>query len=786
MRWPVIATLAALAVSGGHAAPPPWQRTETRQPCTRFDLFRAPYFGDLHIHTRFSADAYIFGTRVGPRDAYAFATGTAIPFADDDELQTRSSRIDRPLDFAAVTDHSEFFGEVRLCDTSDSPVYDTQQCQLLRQAEAPGQQFPTTVAWLFPAGIPNPSHHQFCTEPGVDCGAAAVSVWQEMQGAAEEAYDRTAACTFTSFVGYEYTASPLGRHLHRNIIFRNEHVPPSVASYIETAAGGIPQGVWSAIEDACLRAGTGCDAVIIPHNPNLSGGMQWTDPADATEALRRQTLEPLVEIHQIKGNSECRFDRLARAGAGTADELCTFEQMKIADQVPGEEPPAIDRYPLRNLVRNTLKDGLALEEALGVNPFRLGFVGSTDNHDGAAGSVAETGWAGGQGNNDSSPIRQIGDEMRTNPGGLAVAWAEENSRDAIFAALRRRETYATSGTRPVVRFFGGDLSAVRCGSSSLVRDAYASGTPMGGELGAVRGERSPRFVVWAAKDPGTAASPGTDLQRVQIVRGWLDAQGRTHERVFDVAGDAQNGAGVDPASCAPRGAGARELCSVWRDPTFRGRERAFYYARVLENPACRWSTRVCKAAGVDPLSPDCATQAATAGAPFADCCLGPDNDPFLDPLVQERAWTSPIWYRPESIARLRAEVRYGAQPGADRLAMRLVLGRVPKDFHPVGTGLELRLSDDDDILVLTIPAGALVPAGRGRFVLAQPIGPVRKATLALRKREATLLVATGPTDLSRADRADHLITVSLAAGVYRAAHTRLWVLRDGRLMPGGR
>ncbi len=450
MRWPAVAVLLLLAAPGGRAAPPPWQRTETRQPCTRFDLFRQPFFGDLHIHTRFSADAYIFGTRVGPQDAYGFATGAPITLADDDELQTRSSRIDRPLDFAAVTDHSEWFGEVRVCDTpsSSSSVYDSNQCQILRSAEPIDQQFKTTVAWLYTAGIPtlHPSHLPLCTEAGVDCAAATVSVWGDIQAAAEEAYDRTAACAFTSFVGYEYTASPLGRHLHRNIIFRNERVPPSVSSYIETAAGGIPHGFWSAIEGTCLAAGTGCDAVIIPHNSNLSGGMQWLDPADADEALRRQTLEPLVELHQIKGNSECRFDRLARAGAGTADELCTFEQEKGADQLPGEEPPPIDRYPLRNMVRNTLKDGLAFEQKLGVNPFRLGFVGGTDNHDGAAGSVAESGWGGGQGNNDSSPARQIGDEVRTNPGGLAVAWAEENSRDAIFAALRRRETYAWAAT----------------------------------------------------------------------------------------------------------------------------------------------------------------------------------------------------------------------------------------------------------------------------------------------------------------------------------------------------
>src|SRR5258708_6534045 len=170
MRWPAVVIFAILARSGVHGATPPWQRTETRAPCASFDLLRNPYFGDLHIHTRFSADAYIFGTRVGPVDAYAFATGATIPLSDDDELQTRSARIDRPLDFAAVTDHSEFFGEVRLCDTPGSSVYDSNECQILRSAEPIDQQFQTTVAWLYTAGGPtqHPSPLPPCTQPGAD------------------------------------------------------------------------------------------------------------------------------------------------------------------------------------------------------------------------------------------------------------------------------------------------------------------------------------------------------------------------------------------------------------------------------------------------------------------------------------------------------------------------------------------------------------------------------------------------------------------------------------------
>src|SRR5438034_902309 len=265
MRWTSVLVLVALLGTARGAGPPPWARTETRAPCRTFDLFRSPYFGELHVHTRFSADAYIFGTRITPPDVYAFARGGTIPLADDDEQQTRSATIDRPLDFAAVTDHAEFFGEVRVCDTPSSPAFDSHLCQILKQAEPPSRQFPTIVNWLFPAGIPDPPHLSLCQTPGVDCSAAAVSAWQDEQAAAAAAYDRTSACAFTTFIGYEYTASPIGRHLHRNIIFRNEHVPAAAASYIETAGGGIPQGVWSAIETECLNAGTGCEAVIIPH-----------------------------------------------------------------------------------------------------------------------------------------------------------------------------------------------------------------------------------------------------------------------------------------------------------------------------------------------------------------------------------------------------------------------------------------------------------------------------------------------------------------------------------------
>jgi hypothetical protein len=749
-------------------------------------MLRRPYFGDLHVHTRYSADAYIFGSRGGPRDVYAFAQGGEITLSDDDEQQTRTARIDRPLDFAAVTDHAEFFGEVDLCSTPGSLVYDEQLCQLLRRAEPDlSNRFEATVAWLFPVGIPAPpTQHAFCALPGVDCDAAAVSVWQDIQAAAEEAYDRTAACTFTSFIGYEHTPSPLGRHLHRNVIFRNDHVPAIALSHLETFQGGTPQGLWSAIETQCLGAGDGCDAVIIPHNANLSDGRQFFDPANAAEAARRQAIEPLVELHQVKANSECRFDRLAGAGAGTEDELCTFEQDTVAHQGPDATEIPIGEYPPRNMVRNALKDGLAFEQTLGANPFRMGFTGSTDTHNANAGDVEETTWPGIQGNDDSSDARKIDLALRNNPGGLTAVWAEENARDALFEGLKRRETYATSGTRPVLRFFAGDLAGVECGSDDFLARAYASGTPMGGEIGPVRGVRSPRFAVWAQKDPGTAGQPGTDLQRVQIVKGWVDADGVTHEAVFDVAGDAANGAGVDPATCAPTGAGAAELCAVWEDPDFDRSERAFYYLRLLENPTCRWSTLVCRANGVDPFSSSCAPQAAAAGTAFEDCCLGEADDAFLSPIVQERAWSSPVWYRPEGVARVTGKVRFGKRAGADAVDLRVAFGP-DAPFDPGAADLVVRVRDDEEIFAVTVPAGTLVQTKPGKFVYRRKAGTlagVRTLTLALRGRSgARLRLATEPLDLSHVERADHLVDVQIANGTFRPALPRLWAMRGRTL-----
>jgi hypothetical protein len=634
--------------------PPDVPRTEVREPCLNADRDRKPFFGDLHVHTSFSWDAHIFGnTRNAPADAYEFARGLSkeVPFAGG----TRELQLRRPLDFAAVTDHSEYFGETRICITPGAPGYDSLHCRAFRGEEFtlpdPAPDPPPLNAfelWGLNLTFPGLGDISTCGEPGADCDQSAASVWQETQEAAEAAYDRSAECSFTSFVAYEYTGSTGGFNGHRNVIFRNERVPPFPISSFETGGTDAP-ALWQALQETCVEGTPGCEVLTIPHNDNLSGGTMYSEPASLEEATARAFFEPLAEIAQIKGASECRFDRLAGLGAGTEDEACAWEQrpQQMQSNLPGTPfIVPIEQYPLSNMLRNVLKGGLVLEQRLGVNPFKFGFIGSTDTHNGTPGAVGEDEPTGNHGGEDDTPVERI-QKIYDNPGALAVLWAEENSRDALFEAMRRREAYATSGTRPIVRFFGGwSFSKNLCDKRNSIRRAYRRGVPMGSDLPRHRSRRPPRFFVSALKDPGTEGHPGTDLQRIQIVKGWVDADGTTHERVLDVAGDTDSDASVDPATCAPVGEGFSDLCTVWEDPSFDATQPAFYYARVLENPSCRWSTHVCKQFGVDPFSPTCRGDAAGTG--LDSCCLDETNDATVSPVTQERAWSSPIWYRPEA------------------------------------------------------------------------------------------------------------------------------------------
>ena len=647
-----------------------FKRTETRAPCRDAEPLGKPLFGDLHVHTSYSFDAYTSSVRSDPWDAYRYAKGEKILMPAADGERQLGVKIPRPLDFVAITDHAEFLGQLGVCTQDSSRLgYWWPHCAITRSTN----QWIQLIAvdwWTRLAGQQTAEKEVSMACTFSDCAVAGRDAWTQIQQAAEDHYDRSENCKFTTFVGYEYTDAPDRKNMHRNVIFRNAEVSVAPISTYETGRYNFPE-LWQALREQCTDTDTGCDVMAIPHNSNLSGGLMFRDPESSQELENRLFFEPLVELMQHKGSSECRFDRLRGIGLDTEDELCDFEQ------IPGDnlgmlgtvngvvrteraKETAIEDFARRNMVRNVYKDGLAYGQTNGVNPFVMGVIGSTDTHSATPGATEEDNFAGHLGRRDSE-FRNVQDHFYANAGGHTVVWAQENSRDAIFSAMRRKETYATSGTRPTVRFFAGsDLPDNLCENPNAIAAAYSAGVPMGGSLDAVEESVPLRIYVRAAKDPGVEGNPGTDLQRAQVIKGWVDAEGVSHEQVYDVAGNAENGAGVDERNCNRLGSGAKNLCAVWQDPEFNADQPAFYYVRVLENPTCRWSTLQCQAAGVNPFDEQCPAQAELAnekvqagqgadGDVYGKCCLNAAEQPFYSPVIQERAWTSPIWYMQANI-----------------------------------------------------------------------------------------------------------------------------------------
>jgi hypothetical protein len=608
------------------------------QPCPQRNPLRNVYFGDLHVHTTWSFDAHLWDTRTTPDDAYRFARGAPLAIAplDAEGNGTRTVRLERPLDFTAVTDHSEFLGEVETCITPGSPTYDSTPCQQFR---AKGSPIYAALGAQMIATTPK-RNTGICGADGALCRTAAADVWERIQAAAAAAYDR---CNFTSFVAYEYSRSAGGSTMHRNVIFRSANVPVPVSAFEEPT----PQGLWRELKATCLDAGIGCDVLAIPHNSNESNGRMFFVEYPGAQSLDdqraqaefRAAMEPLVEVYQHKGSSEC-FNGLSGI-LGAPDEQCEFERRRqgaVDDCGDGTGSfGAVDQGCVSRLdyVRGALLAGLREEERLGVNPYRLGFVGSTDTHNGTPGFTDEWAWMGHQGANDAPPaallgyLNAISGGVVFSPGALAGVWAEENSRSSIFDALRRKETFATSGTRLVVRVFGGwNLQSGLCDDPNMIAAGYQQGVPMGGMLAPQPADATgPDFVISAMRDPGTTEHPGAKLQRLQVIKGWI-VNGEQHQQVYDVAGTPDNGASVDLASCTPQGPGADSLCTVWHDPDFDPALHAFYYVRVLENPTCRWNTWRCNALPSDQRPPSC-------------------DDPTVPKTIQERAWSSPIWYTPQ-------------------------------------------------------------------------------------------------------------------------------------------
>ena len=709
----VVMLTAAIPAAAQPLDNPPFERTENISPCSDYDPFKQAFFGSTHVHTSRSFDAAINLVPSTPRQAYALAKGEGtVPGVDGHGWVTRNYCMNRnpdvdpncpnnfpALDWGTVTDHSEYFGAVGICQDHKNkpPGYDSLECRLIRgfyirpaTSDQEGTRAPPflqrelagTAFALLGSVVLGPSSRNvqlpLCIGElgGAECSAAELDVWQEMQNAAHEAYE---PCTFTSFVGYEATSVPLGTTWHRNVIFRNRDVVERPVTAIDMAVKDNPdpktvppkwlgpqdpEKLWDRLGEQCQWP---CEALTIPHNLNLGGGVYapdgttlvppaFFDPPTAEYAAKRQKWEPLVEIYQTKGSSECRWDPRLGEGVETTDEHCAFELLDAAagSAVSSDVDVSLAPYPPRSWVRNVLKDGLKLQQDPrydGVNPFKLGIVASNDSHNGTMGWHPENETLRGHsGIKDAVPTRSA--TLQNSSGGHSVVWAEENTRDAIFTALKNRETYGTSGTRIQVRFFGGwDFPQNAC-AGNYVATGYDNGVPMGGDLPARDQAGAPRFITAAMMDQNI----GTPLQEVQIIKGWVDGAGNTHEKVYTVAGGDKE-SGVDK-QCGLTGEGYDQLCKYWQDPDFDPSVPAFYYVRVLENPVCRYTTHLCqKDYNINPLADDCKEQLdrlrskdPSKARDAAFCCSNETTLPIVQPVIQERAWTSPIWYTPPSPA----------------------------------------------------------------------------------------------------------------------------------------
>jgi len=587
-----------------------------------------PLFGDTHLHTSFSMDAGAFGARLGPKEAYRFAKGEEVTASSG-----QPAKLSRPLDFLVVTDHSDGFGFFPLLIGGDSRMLAYPQGRrwydMIQGGK--GADAAMEIVVSFSQGKMDEG---LLPVPGT---SAYRSAWRETIKAAEDANEPG---RFTAFIGYEWTSNTGGNNLHRNIIFRDNGDKASrVEPYTTQKPLGSdnPRDLWKWM--AMYEEKTGGELLTIAHNGNLSNGRMFPiiEPGtgrkiDREYAQTRMKWERLYEATQIKGDGE------AHPFLSPNDEFANFERWDKGNldlsEVKKKEMLEFE------YVRSALKNGLKLESELGVNPYKFGLVGSTDAHTGLT-AVEEDNFFGKTTSSEPSAERAMHPFIKnekekavvmaweTIASGYAAVWARENTREAIFDAMARRETYATTGSRMVVRFFGGfDFEPKDAGSRLPAEIGYTKGVPMGGDLATAPSGKAPTFLVAALKDP-----MGANLDRYQVVKGWLDAKGGLHEKVYDVAWSGGRKAGAD-GKLPPVGntvdvanatwtntIGAPELIAVWKDPDFDASQRAFYYGRVIEIPTPRWTAYDAKRFGVK-LPPE------------------------VPMTTTERAYTSPIWYTP--------------------------------------------------------------------------------------------------------------------------------------------
>ncbi len=587
------------------------------------------YFGDTHLHTSNSGDAFMAGDRLGPEQAYRFARGeevvssTGVP-----------ARLARPLDFLVVADHAEGLGlmtEVAAGNPAfrGEPTLDRwarmMSAGMAEAAKAANEVVVAQSNNTLPAVIKDPKV----------VGPVMRSVWTQSTALAEK-YNEPGR--FTALIGYEWTSVPGGNNLHRNVIFRDGKARADQVFPFSSWNSEDPEKLWDWMEAYEQR--TGGRLLAIPHNGNLSNGRMFEPVSFSGAALtadyarRRARWEPLQEIIQTKGNSETHPTLSPNDEFAGDMGIAGWEYGNLSLQGSPETP---EMRPTMYL-RGGLLQGLQQERRLGVNPFRFGFVGGSDIHNSLV-AFEEDNFFGKHVNQEPRPDRwqHISKEgfgktrytWHYEAAGYAAVWAKANTREALWDALKRRETYGTSGTRMTVRFFGGwNYAAPDARVRQLAEVGYRKGVPMGGDLARRPADAAaPTFLVAALKDP-----IGANLDRIQIVKGWIDAEGRTHEKVFDVvwAGDRRPDAAgrlpavgdtVDTTSASwTNSIGASELAAVWQDPQFNPGQQAFYYARVIEIPTPRWTA-------YDALR------------------FGLKLPPEVPLKQQERAWTSPIWYR---------------------------------------------------------------------------------------------------------------------------------------------
>jgi hypothetical protein len=616
----LLVTAASLNTSAGNGSASAAGQAETAPAAIPAYPLRNAYFGDLHLHTSYSFDAYVLmGTKADPETAYRFARGEPVEYLG--QMVQRNE----PLDFLAVTDHAENIGVFNQLEDPNSAVSHSELGKALKQALAAGSSADARIGLtkqffaLREHGLPP------------ELQAIPASAWDREIRMANRYYEPG---KFTTFIAYEWTSFPDGANLHRNVIFKGDSAPAPFTS-IDSQN---PEDLWTWLEKIRKQ---GHEAIAIPHNGNASNGLMydWTTldgrPIDRAYAELRQANEPLSEMSQNKGSSD------THPMLSPNDEFANFE---IYDHLLASTQPS---KPQGSYVRDALSRGLVLQRIVGVNPYKYGVEGGSDLHGALsvstqsdyAGNMAGANLGGGRPTKEqavgllsnSNEGASALTPLITTAGNLTGAWAESNTRESLYNALRRKETFATSGTRLKVRFFGGwnlDKSLVK--QSDWVKTAYGRAVPMGADLPAnTNRATAPSFVVWAAKDPNAG-----NLDRIQVIKVW-EENNHQKEKIFDVvwSGDRKPdpktgkiplvGNTVDLGTGQYTNTiGAAQLKSVWRDPEFDPKRLAAYYLRVLEIPTPRWSTLL----------------AIQNGLPIPK---------GVDAAEQQRAWSSPIWYTPK-------------------------------------------------------------------------------------------------------------------------------------------